>query len=156
MCTAPKTGWLQITGMASHQPRTEPERGRSQKIKSQARKCLTIVLPGLPVKFYPPTNSGNRIREATSISGGVIMAWGYVGFVAHVRLCYWYKCLSGSSHQKQHRWPQSRRKPVLRGSVSLQKVRGQLRSVFTSNTFPFTTKRRQTSTKDTNVPTQTH
>lgn len=122
--TAPKMGWLRITGMASHQPRTELERGRGQKIKSQARKHLRIVLPGLPVKFYPLTNSGNRIREATSISGGVIMALGYVGFVAHVGICHWYKWLSGSSHQKQHRWPQARRNPVSRGSASLQKRQG--------------------------------
>jgi hypothetical protein len=96
-------------------------KGLGEKI---IRESIRIVVPRFPVNFYPLTNSGNRIKEATSISRDIIMSLECVGFVAHVGICYWYKCLSGSSHQNNITDLKHRTNSVSRNTASLQQRQG--------------------------------
>lgn len=78
--TATKTGWYPS-------PSSTVRDVKGHQIKMQARKCLVSKSHHLEfsVKFYPLPNSGNRIRDAASMPGGIIMALecvvlcGYVG-----------------------------------------------------------------------------
>lgn len=110
-------------------------------MKLQIIKDLRKVVPGFPVKCYPLTNSGNRIREATSVLGGCTHGFEMCWFCGPC----WHRLLANMTE-----WLQSseatlltsaKKGPIVKRFGIFRNKTGQFISTFTSNNPPQTIKR---------------